>query len=157
MNDELDSKLLLYINKIKKANNTDKRNNLSDINKYLKKNISERQYDDYILSRSNNYYKILHKINNITNYYNINKENKYQNLNHKIRFDDIIKITTPSNKRRNFFRNNKFNIDKNIYGKTLRSMDFYLSGLNDANSKLSRNNNYFTIKKENIEKMFNFL
>ena len=36
-------------------------------------------------------------------------------------------------------------------------MDFYLSGLNDANSKLSRNNNYFTIKKENIEKMFNFL
>ena len=48
MNGELDSKLLLYINKIKKANNTDKRNNLSDINKYLKKNISERKYDDDI-------------------------------------------------------------------------------------------------------------
>ena len=165
MNSQSNSKLINYINKIKKLNNK----NLCDINynsndknfsMNLTKNISERKYKNNDLI--NKYCNTFFDINKSTSYNKLKKNikgNIYKNINHKIRFNNNkkVKINEQYNPYGNFFRNNIYkNNFNNNYEKTLNSMDYYQSLLSTSNSKLRGNSNLFSIRKNIIDKKLDF-
>ena len=168
MNNQSNSKLINYINKIKKMNDKnlfDNNNNSNDKNysMNLSKNISERKYDNNDLI--NKYCSTFFEINKSTSYNKLKKNNIvngniYKNINHKIRFNDNnkkVKINGQCNPYGNLFRNNKYtNKYNNNYEKTFNSMDYYQSVLSTTNSKLSGNNNLFSIRKNIIDKKLDF-
>ena len=168
LNNQSNSKLINYINKIQKLNNKiqyDINNNSKDKNysMNLVKNISERKYDNNDLI--NKYCNTFLEINKSTSYNKLKKNNIvngniYKNINHKIRFNDNnkkVKINGQCNPYGNLFRNNKYtNKYNNNYEKTFNSMDYYQSVLSTTNSKLSGNNNLFSIRKNIIDKKLDF-
>ena len=162
---ELNSKLLLYINKIKKENDKSKIKNDTVFNaKFYDISINDRKnnknliynyfYDDYFKNKKSSSSNKIKKLKNEILYKNkihTNNFNKYNKMSYS---SNIIK-----NKYVNYFKNNnniKMDWDKN-FGKTVNnSFDFFHSVKNNTNNTINNNNSLFSIKKNMFDKKYNF-
>ena len=116
-NNQLNSKLLLYLNKIKNINSKNiiyRNNNFNRANSA--KNIIERKINNIFL---NNNYTTFYEIIKSTRYNNLNsfkKENIYKNINNKISFNRLISSTknkSQHNLYENILGNNNFKKQQN--------------------------------------------
>ena len=154
MDNPLKSKLLLYINKIKKNNSQNivyRNNNYNRSNSA--RNIIERKNISF---QFNNNYNTFYEIIKSTRYNRLNnfkKENIYKNIKNKISLNKLISSTknkSAFNSYGNILRNNNHKKHQsNNNNNKVNSVEHRQALSNTKNNKPIRNNNFLKARRGN--------